>query len=63
MSTNVFLKEQQSQTITDYSPSILFIGIKSSIGNATSGELKNDILKVKGIYLSWGGDLKLFKFK
>lgn len=44
MSTNVFLKEQQSQTITDYSPSILFIGIKSSIGNATSGELKNDIL-------------------
>jgi len=26
-------------------------------------ELKNDILKVKGIYLSWGGDLKLFKFK
>ncbi len=25
-------------------------------------ELTNDTLKVKGIYLSWGGDLKLFKF-
>ena len=44
MALNVLLNEQESKVVSNYSPNILFIGIKSAIGTATSGQLKDDIL-------------------
>lgn len=44
MALNVLLKEKESKVVSNYSPNILYIGIKSAIGTATSGQLKDGIL-------------------